>query len=139
VQNSTFTLGSSEAGTSDALRTAPAVTSAAAGGCDANGSGLIAECTKAAPRDPNQVIVTLRAYQVVERPTRVFDPNGEGPSGQATPPSLFVADSSCTDPTPNCVFITDGPDLAVAFSTAGCRPPRSAEAARWRSRRRPSR
>ena len=122
VQNSTFTLGSSEAGTSGALRTA-AVTSAAAGGCDANGSGLIAECTKAAPRDPNQVIVTLRAYQV--KPdgeiTRKFDPNGD--EGGATPPSLFVAESSCTEPRhPGCVFVTDGPDLAVASSTAEVSP-----------------
>ena len=30
-----------------------------------------------------------------------------------------MADSSCTEPTSNCVFITDGPDLAVASSTAG--------------------
>ena len=47
--------------------------------CGANGSGLIAECTKAAPRDPNQVIVTLRAYQIKEDAdiTRKFDPYGE--------------------------------------------------------------
>jgi hypothetical protein len=101
-----------------------AVTSAAAGTCGANGSGLIAECTKAAPRDPNQVIVTLRAYQVKEFPTRVFDPNGEdGEGANATPPSLFVAERSCTDPDGSgCVFITDGPDLAVASSTAEVSP-----------------
>ncbi len=122
VQNSTFTLGSNEPGSS--LRTTT-FGSPAVGGCGANGSGLIAECTKAAPRDPNQVIATLRAYQIKADAdiTRKFDPYGE--EGAATPPSLVVADTSCTDPSsnPNCTFIVEGPDLAVpAPPTAGVTP-----------------
>ena len=119
VQNSTFTLGSNEAGPSG-LRMA-----AASPVCGTNGSGLIAECTKAAPRDPNQVIVTLRAYQVKADAdiSRKFDPYGE--DGPATPPSLVVADSTCTDTSsdPDCTFIAEGPDLAVpAPPTAGVTP-----------------
>ncbi len=109
VQNSTFTLGSNGGGT---VGTLSALSTAPTGGCDASGNGLIGDCTKAASRDPNQVVVTLRAYQVKDNPPRIFDPNGE--SAPATPPSLFVADRSCTDNTnPRCIFITDGPDLAV--------------------------
>ena len=119
AQNSTFTLGSNEAGASG-LRTA-----SASPGCGTNGSGLIAECTKAAPRDPNQVVVTLRAYQVRADTAifRRFDPYGE--DGAATPPSLVVADSTCTDSStdPNCTVIAVGPDLAVPDPpTAGVTP-----------------
>jgi hypothetical protein len=126
LQNSSFTLGSSETGTSGSAGAA-AFSTASAGGCSTGGSGLIGECTKAASRDPNQVIVTLRAYQVKpdDQITRKFDPYGEATEGtKATPPSLFVADTSCTDTSdPNCVFIQEGPDLAVPDPpTAGVSP-----------------
>ena len=92
VQNSTFTLGSNEGGASG-LRTA-----AASSVCGTNGSGLMAECTKAAPRDPNQVIVTLRAYQIKENVTRKFDPYGEEGGRDAAEPRSWPTAPARTPP-----------------------------------------
>ena len=117
VQNTTFTLGSS---------TTP-VTSGGTGGllaaptpCNATtGAGLIGDCTMAAPRPPNEVTVTVRAYQVTPNPSVVYDPYGE--RGAPNPPSVAVADYWCDGPNQGCTFVQDGPDLA-APSSAGVTP-----------------
>lgn len=110
VHNSSFTLESSESVESLSAFT---MSSGTSGPCDATtGAGLIGLCTMAAPRPPNEVTITLRAYQINEFPSVVFDPHGDI-TGTATPPSITVADYWCTSADEGCSFAQNGPDLAV--------------------------
>ena len=112
VQNSTFTLGSSTAvsGTSS-TSSGPY----AASDCNATtGVGLIGDCTMAAPRTPNEVTITVRAYQVTANPTAIYDPYGE--HGTPNPPSAIVAEYWCTGSEGGCAFVEDGPDLVAPES-----------------------
>ena len=117
VQNSTFTLGSNEAGASG-LRTA------------IGQLGLwherewpdrrVHQGGPARPQPGGRHAAGLSG-QGDAAITRKFDPYGE--EGAATPPSVVVADSTCTDASdPNCTFVAEGPDLAVASSTAAVSP-----------------
>ena len=110
VQNSSFTLESSESVSSLSAFTMSGGTS---GPCDStSGAGLIGVCTLAAPRPANEVTVTLRAYQVTQNPSVPYDPHGDI-TGTATPPSVTVADYWCTSADQGCSFAQSGPDLAV--------------------------
>ncbi len=101
LQNTSFTMGSS---TADYLGAGSGSGSQTNFGCSpTNGAGRIGECTLAAPRLPNTVTVTLRAYQVTASPARVYDP-------VVTPPAITVAEYSCK--TADCLQ-TFGPDLSV--------------------------
>ena len=115
VQNTTFTLESSESVTAPSTFTALSVSGL---GCDpTTGAGLIGECTMAAPRPPNETTITVRAYQITAVPSVIYNPHGDpGPGGEprpATPPSITVADYWCTSAAEGCPFAQDGPDLAV--------------------------
>jgi len=116
IQNTTFTLGSSTT----------VVTSGGAGttgttACDpTTGGGLIGDCTLAAPRSPNEVTITLRAYQISPNPPAIFDPYGDI-LGTPNPPSVAVADYWCDGPNKGCNFVQNGPDL-VAPVSAGVTP-----------------
>jgi hypothetical protein len=112
VQNTTFTLESSE--TASAPDTASFSALAATSlGCDpVTGAGLIGECTLAAPRPANQATITVVAYQITPDPAVKFDPYGDK-TGTANPPSVVVADYWCTSAAEGCAFAQDGPDLAV--------------------------
>ena len=110
VSNTTFTLESSDTVTAPTTFSALAVTGL---GCDpTTGAGLIGECTMAAPRPPNETTITVRAYQITQFPSVIFDPHGDL-TGTATPPSVTVADYWCTSAAEGCPFTQDGPDLAV--------------------------
>ena len=112
VLNTTFTLESSETVTAPGPATFAAV-SAAGLGCDpVTGAGLIGECTMAAPRPPNETTITVRAYQITQNPSAIFDPHGDI-TGTATPPAVTVADYWCTSAAEGCAFAQNGPDLAV--------------------------
>jgi hypothetical protein len=111
VHNSSFTLESSESVASLSAFTMSGGSSS--GPCDATtGAGLIGECTMAAPRPPNEVTITLRAYQITPNPSVVYNPHGD-PGHPATPPSVNVADYWCSSAEANCTFAQSGPDLAV--------------------------
>jgi len=113
AQNTTFTLGSSTTVTSGGTTTTTS--------CDpTTGAGLIGDCTLAAPRSPNEVTVTLRAYQVTANPAAIFDPYGDV-LGTPNPPSVAVADYWCDGPNKGCNFVQNGPDL-VAPASAGVTP-----------------
>jgi hypothetical protein len=99
LQNTSFTMGSSTAGY---VASGSGTGSQTNFGCP-GGWGRIGECTLAAPRLPNTVTVTLRAYQITASPTRVFNPD-------AAPPAIGVGEYACK--TDSCLAAT-GPDLAV--------------------------
>jgi CARDB len=117
AQNASFTLGSSTTVTSGG----PLTTTS----CDpTTGGGLIGDCTLAAPRSPNQVTITLRAYQITQNPSVIYDPYGVGNGGTlpaANPPSIAVADYWCSGPNQGCNYVQNGPDL-VAPASAGVAP-----------------
>jgi hypothetical protein len=76
---------------------------------DASGNYRLDACTGAAPRAPETINITLRAYQVTQNPSRVWTPS-------TLPPSLTVSDYWCDGTTPgatNCTIVQKGPDLAV--------------------------
>jgi hypothetical protein len=117
VSNTTFTLESSDTVTPPTTFSAFSATSAVSAvtglGCDpTTGAGLIGECTMAAPRPPNETTITVRAYQITEFPSVIYNPHGDGGT-PATPPSITVADYWCTSAAEGCPFTQDGPDLAV--------------------------
>jgi len=99
IQNTSFTMGSS---TADFLPTGNGTGSQTTFGCP-GGFGRIGECTQAAPRLPNTVTITLRAYQITANPTRVYNP-------EVAPPAIAVAEYACK--TESCIAAS-GPDLAV--------------------------
>jgi hypothetical protein len=113
VQNSSFTLESSESvGSTLSMSTSSGGSS---GPCESTtGAGLIGVCTMFAPRNGNvtEYTITLRAYQITQNPSVIFDPHGDI-TGTATPPSVTVADYWCTDASEGCAFAQSGPDLAV--------------------------
>ncbi len=102
IQNTSFTLGSSVKD----LLPLPGSTGSTTTGCTNGPWGRIGECTQAAPRLPNTVTVTLRAYQInpTASLTRTFDPN-------VAPPAIGVADYACKGDA--CLLGSTGPDLAV--------------------------
>ena len=100
IQNTSFTMGSSTADYlalgqrhrfADQLRLLLA------------GVGRIGECTQAAPRLPNTVTITLRAYQITASP----DPR-VSTRRPRRPPSRWLS----TPARPPTVSSTSGPDLA---------------------------
>ena len=99
IQNTSFTMGSS---TANYLAFGSGTGAQTNFGCT-NGFGRIGECTLAAPRLPNTVTVTLRAYQVTPNPTRLYKP-------EEAPPAIAIAEDSCK--TEDCIA-KSGPDLAV--------------------------
>jgi hypothetical protein len=116
VQNTTFTLESSETASAPVVSSFSAL-SATSLGCDPlSGAGLIGECTLAAPRSSNQATITVVAYQITANPTVIFHPydDPDDPNDVANPPSITVADYWCTGAVDEvCAFAQDGPDLAV--------------------------
>ena len=90
IQNTSFTMGSS---TADFLATGSGTGSQTTFGCP-GGFGRIGECTQAAPRLPNTVTITLRAYQITATPTRVYNP-------EVAPPAIAVAEYACK--TESCI------------------------------------
>jgi hypothetical protein len=99
LQNTSFTMGSS---TPEYLPSGSGTGSQTNLGCP-GGWGRLGECTLAAPRLPNTVTVTLRAYQITPSPTRIFNPD-------VAPPAVGVAEYACK--TSDCLAAT-GPDLAA--------------------------
>jgi len=100
IQNTSFTLGSS---TAEYL---PLPSGSGSGSQPPSCPGVwgrIGDCTLAAPRLPNTVTITLRAFQVTEHPVREYNP-------EIAPPSLAVAEYSCKSDA--CLY-ESGPDLAV--------------------------
>ena len=118
VQNTTFTLASDTTATSSGNGFA-SVNFLDTEGCDPEtGGGRFGKCTLFAPRMPNQVTFTVRAYQITGNPSPVWNPHGPVngiPNVPATVPSVTVADYWCTgeDPADDCAFAQDGPELMV--------------------------
>ena len=107
IQNTSFTMGSS---TEAYLASGNGTGAQTNFGCP-GGWGRIGECTLAAPRLPNLVTITLRAYQISPHPTRVYDP-------EVAPPAVAVAEYACKEA---ACFAASGPDLVVP-ATAGVTP-----------------
>lgn len=111
AQNSTFIVAPSTPGATTSASTFAATTATVA--CpDASGNYRLDACTAAAPRAAEVVNITLRAYQVTQFPSRIWQPD-------VLPPSLTVSDYWCdgtTQGATNCTIIQKGPDLAVPSS-----------------------
>ncbi|MGB7491892.1 MAG: Ig-like domain-containing protein, partial [Thermoanaerobaculia bacterium] len=122
IQNTTFTLSSD---TTAAEGGQPlSLDSLAPEGCDpVTGGGRFGECTLFAPREPGQLTITIRSYQIDEEPFPVWNPHGDLDAPQ-TLPSVIVADYWCTGPdSPDgCAFAQDGPELVPDVVTAGVAP-----------------
>jgi hypothetical protein len=123
VQNTTFTLASDTTETAGAQ--VASLASLEGEGCDAEtGGGRFGECILFAPRLPNQVTITIRAHQVVENPSRVWNPYGDIEGEPQTLPSVIVADYWCTgaDDPSECPFDQDGPELVPDTDSAQVEP-----------------
>ncbi len=96
VVNSTFTMAPADSTTT--AQTATLTASAAEAPAD--------DGTLKAPRAPDHVFVTLRAFQLSQSPTFVFDPTQD-------PPSLAIVPLPCDPdhPSPDCRIAANGPDL----------------------------
>jgi len=123
VQNTTFTLSSdlTAAGGGQPL----SLDSLAPEGCDpVTGGGRFGECTLFAPREPGQLTITIRSYQISDDDDidRFWDPYGD--RGEPTLPSVIVTDYWCTGPdSPDgCAFAQDGPDLVPDSDMADVEP-----------------
>jgi len=121
AQNATFTVAPAATSVASIMANASvAATGDAAGvSCpDAAGNYRLDACTAAAPRGPDVINITLRAYQVTQNPARLWTPD-------TLPPSLTVADYWCdgvTQGATNCTIVQKGPDLAVP-GTLSVTPP----------------
>ncbi|MGB5660599.1 MAG: Ig-like domain-containing protein, partial [Thermoanaerobaculia bacterium] len=122
IQNTTFTLSSD---TTAAEGGQPlSLGNLAPEGCDPmTGGGRFGECTLFAPREPGQLTITIRSYQIDEDPDPVWNPHGDLDAPQ-TLPSVIVTDYWCTGPdSPDgCAFAQDGPELVPDVVTAGVAP-----------------
>jgi hypothetical protein len=63
----------------------------------------------------------VRAYQITQNPTTVYDPYGTAivngvPTNTPNPPSVAVSDYWCDGPNKGCNFVQNGPDLAAPVS-----------------------
>ena len=121
VQNTTFTMASDATAGSE-LRS---ITALSPQGCDpVTGGGRFGECTLFAPRQPSQVTITIRSYQITPNGPdldRVWNPHGD-PGSPQTLPSVIVADYWCAEAGQGCAFDQDGPDLAPDSAIAEVEP-----------------
>ena len=119
VQNTTFTMSSDTTAGSE-LRS---ISAFGPENCDpVTGGGRFGSCTLFAPRDPNQVTITIRSYQINPEPTRVWNPHGDIPGHPQTLPSVIVADYWCEQAGEGCSFAQDGPELEPDSNTADVAP-----------------
>jgi hypothetical protein len=102
VPNATLTIAPSDSGSSTGGAAARSLSGASAQNAD--------DGTLHAPKVPDEVHIALFAYQIVEQPTHVFNPNPAADGGD--PPSVSVFSTSCNS-NGTCPSDYRAPDLVV--------------------------